>query len=212
MDLTAALRGRRMVRDFTSEPVAPDVVDGLLDDARRAPSAGNAQAVRFLVLDTPTVVDGYWDISLPAERRDGFAWPGLLRAPVLVVVLVDPRAYVARYAEDDKRHTGLGAGTEAWPVPYWWVDGGAAVQNLLLGAVGAGLGACLFGLFSAEAPVLGAHGVPDGWRAVGTVALGRPAPEQRPGRSAGRDRAPLGDVVRRGRWGATSPDVLRKRD
>ena len=66
-------------------------------------------------------------------------------------------------------------------MPYWWVDAGAAVQTLLLGAVGAGLGACLFGLFSAEAAVLGAHGVPDGWRAAGTVALGRPSAEQRPG-------------------------------
>jgi nitroreductase len=190
-----------MVRAYTSDPVPAAVVDGLLDLARRAPSAGNTQAVRFLVLDTPEAVAGYWDLTLPPARRDGFAWPGLVAAPVLVVVLVDPAAYVARYAEPDKAPTGLGEGTDAWPVPYWWVDGGAAVEALLLAAVDAGLGACLFGVFDAEAAVLAAHGVPDGWRAVGTVSLGWPAPD-RPSRSQRRPRPPIDEVVRRGRWDA----------
>jgi nitroreductase len=188
-----------MVRAYTSAPVPAALVDGLLDLARRAPSAGNTQAVRFLVLDTPAAVAGYWDLTLPADRRDGFAWPGLVTAPVLVVVLVDPGAYVARYAEPDKAATGLGEGAAAWPVPYWWVDGGAAVEALLLAAVDAGLGACLFGLFDAETAVLAAHAVPEGWRAVGTVSLGWPAPD-RPGRSQPRPRRALGEVVRRGGW------------
>lgn len=196
-----------MVRAFGPDPTAPDpvdpaVVDALLDGARRAPSAGNTQAVRFLVLDTPTAVAGYWDRTLPPERRATFAWPGLLVAPVLVVVLVDPGAYVARYGEPDKAATGLGEGEAAWTVPYWWVDAGAAIQDLLLGVVDAGLGACLFGLFRHEEAVLRAHGVPTGWRAAGTVALGHPAPS-RAGRSAGRERAPLGEVVRRGQWAGT---------
>jgi nitroreductase len=191
-----------MVRAYTSAPVPAALVDGLLDLARRAPSAGNTQAVRFLVLDTPAAVAGYWDLTLPPDRRDGFAWPGLVTAPVLVVVLVDPGAYVARYAEPDKAATGLGAGPGAWAVPYWWVDAGAVIQNLLLGVVDAGLGACLFGLFAHEEAVLGAHGVPGGWRAAGTVAIGPlPEPEtDRPGRSATRPRPPLGAVVHRGRW------------
>ncbi len=203
MEFGEAVRRRRMVRSFRPEPVAPDLLDGLLDAARRAPSAGNTQAVRFLVLDTPEAVAGYWDLTLPPERREDFAWPGLVTAPALVVVLVDPDAYVVRYAEDDKAGTGLGEGRRAWSVPYWWVDGGAAVQTLLLGAVDAGLGACLFGLFAHEEVVLAAHGVPAGWRAVGTVALGHPVAEgdrERPGRSAGRPRPPLSAVARRGRW------------
>ena len=149
------------------------------------------------MLDTPEAVAGYWDLTLPAERRPGFAWPGLLVAPVLVVVLVDPGAYVARYAEPDKAATGLGRGAGEWTVPYWWVDAGAAIQDLLLGVVDAGLGACLFGLFRHEEAVLGAHGVPDGWRAAGTVALGHPptdADPARPGPSAGRRRPPLSVV------------------
>ena len=64
-----------------------------------------------------------------------------------------------------------------------------AVEHLLLGATAVGLGACFFGLFEHEAAVLAALGVPDGWRAVGTIALGHPAPDE-PGRSAARPRLP----------------------
>ena len=171
---------RRMVRAFTDEPVDPALVDELLDLARRAPSAGNSQGTAFVVLDSPEAVAGYWDLTLPGERRAAFGWPGLLDAPVLVVAVCSPEAYVERYAEADKAATGLGEGAAAWPVPYWFVDAGMALEHVLLGAVEAGLGACLFGLFEHERGVLRGLGVPAGWRAVGTVALGHPAPD-RPG-------------------------------
>lgn len=188
-----------MVRAFTQEPVAPGVVDGLIDLARRAPSAGHSQGWSFVVLEGAEQTGRYWDVTLPAERRTGFRWPGLVEAPVLVVCLVRPGAWVDRYAEPDKEATGLGAGEAAWPVPFWWVDAGMAVEHLLLGAVDADLGACFFGLFGHEPAVLAALGVPDGWRAVGTVALGHPAPDQ-PGRSATRGRRPLAEVVHRATW------------
>lgn len=199
MSLNDVVRRRRMVRAFTTDPVDPGVMDRLLNTARRAPSAGNTQGLAFLVLAGRAETDRYWDVTLTAERRCTFRWPGLFAAPVLVVVWVSPPAYVARYAEPDKQTTGLGSSAAAWTVPYWFVDGGMAVDHLLLAAVDADLGACFFGLFAHEAAVRSAFGVPDGWRAVGTVAVGHPAPD-RPGRSAARPRRPLGEVVHRGGW------------
>jgi len=187
-----------MVRAFTPDPVDPAVVDALVDLARRAPSAGHSQGWAFVVLEGDQT-SRYWDVTLRAARREGFRWPGLVAVPVLILVLVRPSAWVERYAEPDKARAGLGEDVGDWPVPYWWVDGGMAVEHLLLGAVDAGLGACFFGLFDHEAAVLAALGVPDGWRALGTVALGHPAPDE-PGQSAGRGRRPLGDVLHRGGW------------
>lgn len=211
MELSEAVRRRRMVRSFGPDPARPDPVDprlldDLLDAARRAPSAGNVGAVRFLALDAPDAVAGYWDLTLAPERRAGFAWPGLLAAPVLVVVWVEPEAYPRRYAEADKAATGRGAGVDAWPVPYWWVDAGAVVQNLLLGVTAAGLGACFFGVFDHEDAVREGFGVPVGWRAVGTVAIGHPVAsggpdDARAGRSATRPRVGRDELIRRGRWG-----------
>jgi nitroreductase len=200
MELAEAVRRRRMVRDFLPEPVEPALVDGLIDMARRAPSAGNSQGWAFLVLEGADVVR-YWDTTLPPERRGAFPWPGLLRAPVLVLPCAHADAYVARYGEVDKARTGLGAATGAWSVPYWLVDTAMAAMTILLGAVDAGLGACFFGIFEHEAAVRAAFGIPDAYQPIGTIALGRPAPDQRPSRSAGRPRPPLDAVLHRGRWG-----------
>jgi len=198
VELRDAVRARRMVRAFARRPVPRATVDDLIDLARRAPSAGNTQPWHFVVLEGEKTAR-LWDLTLPLPRREAFRWSGLLDAPVVVVPVVDPGAYTSRYAEDDKRATGLGDGPDAWSVPYWWVDGGMAVHGLLLAAVDAGLGALFYGLFDHEAAVLAALGVPAGYRALGAVALGWPAPDE-PGRSAGRPRPALGDVVHRGRW------------
>jgi nitroreductase len=186
-----------MVRAFRDEPVDAAVIEALLDLARRAPSAGNTQPWDLVLLGGEAVTR-YWDVTL-GDRRAGFRWQGLLRAPALVLVYVRPDAYVERYGEPDKAATGLGAGADEWTVPYWWVDGGALVQNLLLGATSAGLGACFFGQFEHESAVREAFGVPEDRRAVGTVALGHRAPDE-PGRSARRPRPPLDEVVHHDRW------------
>ena len=203
MELRHAIAARRMVRSFDRRPVPAELVDRLVDLARRAPSAGNTQPWAFVVLEGDQTAR-LWDVTLPAARRERFRWPGLLDAPVVIVPVVDPEAYVQRYAEADKQVTGLGAGVGAWPVPYWWVDGGMAVHGLLLAAVDAGLGALFYGLFEHEAAALAALGVPAGRRALGAVALGWPAPDE-PGRSAARPRPPLQGVIHRGGWTGGDP-------
>jgi nitroreductase len=192
-----------MVRAFSDQPLDPQELDSLLDLARRGPSAGNTQATSFLVLDRPDAVRAYWDTTLPEPRRRSFRWQQLLDAPALVVVMTKPHAYVDRYAESDKAHPDLGTGLDAWSVPFWWVDAGAVGQNLLLLAVDAGLGACLFGLFNHEGPVRERFGVPEGHRLVATIALGHPLPDE-PGRSARRSPSGLSTVVHRNHWSALS--------
>jgi nitroreductase len=200
VELSEAVRRRRMVRSFAPRSVDPEVVDRIVAAALRAPSAGNTRATSFVVLEGSDTAR-LWDVTLPVERRAAFRWPGLLEAPVVVVALVEPGAYPRRYAEDDKAATGLGAGLDAWPVPYWWVDGGMAIQTLLLGATDAGLGALFYGLFEHEEAALAALGVPEGRRALGAVALGHPAEAPGPpGRSAGRPGPPPATRVHRGGW------------
>lgn len=188
-----------MVRAFSSEPIDAEILDRLLTDALRAPSAGNSQGTEVVVLVGPEETARYWDAALPFERRERFAWPDLLAAPVLVVVLADRRRYLDRYAEPDKAASGLGSDAAAWSTPYWLVDGGMAVHTLLLGAVDAGLGALLFGLFAQESVVRADLGIPEDRDVIGVVALGHPRPSL-PGRSATRPRRPTDEVIHRGGW------------
>ena len=50
MELSEAVRRRRMVRNYPDEPIDADVLDRVLAAARRAPSAGNTQALDLLVV------------------------------------------------------------------------------------------------------------------------------------------------------------------
>ncbi len=186
-----------MVRNFRDRPVAPDVIEGMVDLARRAPSAGNSQGWDLVVLrDSETA--RFWDITLPAERRESFGWQGLLTAPVIALAYADRGAYLARYAEPDKVRTGL-AGADAWPVPYWLVDTGFFTMTFLLAAQNAGLGALFFGVFHGEDALNTALGVPNDRQLLGAIAIGYPAPSES-GRSAKRPKRAVSEIIHHGGW------------
>ncbi|MGH9186287.1 MAG: nitroreductase family protein [Acidimicrobiales bacterium] len=199
MDFRDVVRKRRMVRAFSPEPVPQEVLDRVLDAGRRAPSAGNSQGWAFVVLAGPDETARYWDVTFPPARRSGFKWQTMFDAPVLVIPLASAQPYLERYREPDKLATGLGAGPDAWPVPYWTVDTSFAAMLMLLAAVDEGLGAVFFGIFSNERALLDALEVPAGWQPIGTIALGWPEADE-PGTSARRRRRPFAEVVHRGRW------------
>ncbi|HVM40854.1 MAG TPA: nitroreductase family protein [Acidimicrobiia bacterium] len=198
MEFSEVVARRRMVRAFHDRPVDPAVVDRLLDLARRAPSAGFTQGTEFLVLEGPDQTAAYWDTTLPIERRATFPWPRLLDAPVLILPMSSRDAYLDRYAEPDKGWTDRDP--KRWPVPYWHVDAGFAVQTLLLAAVDAGLGALFFGIFEGLPALREAFGIPEHFTPVGTVALGYAADDDRPSASLKRGRRAFDEVVHRGRW------------
>ncbi|HEX7444674.1 MAG TPA: nitroreductase family protein [Acidimicrobiales bacterium] len=203
MELTDAIRLRRMVRAFEPRALPAGTLDRILELGLHAPSAGFSQGWAFVVLEGPDQTSRYWDVTLPSSERDRFPWPGLLDAPVLVIPLAHAQAYVDRYAEADKAGTGLGRAADDWPVPYWLVDTAMSSMLMLLGAVDEGLGALFFGIFDHEAELMADLGVPEGYRPIGTIAIGyggEGTGADRPSRSLDRGRRPLAEVVHRGGW------------
>ena len=102
------------------------------DLARRAPSAGFSQGAHFLVRgDTAATLESLGAATWFAQRQ-----PGVLAAPVAVLVLADRRAYTDRYAESDKSGHGLES-DGGWRVPYWSTDAAMAARamNVVLDAI-----------------------------------------------------------------------------
>jgi nitroreductase len=194
VDFQQVVARRRMVRTFEDRPLGPGSLDRILANAQRGPSAGFSQGFAFLVLEAAERRARFWELASEEAWRAEPNWPGLPRAPVIIVALAHRQAYLDRYAEPDKERS-VGA------VPVWIVDTAFAVMLILLSAVDAGLGALFFGLRHAdESALLSAFGVPAGFEAVGAVALGHPAADDRASASLGRGRRPPSEMIHRDRW------------
>ena len=195
-----------MVRSYDPDrPVDPAVVDRLLDNAVRAPSAGFSQGWAFLVLDTPADLERFWAATTDGDGGGGpDAWlRGMRTAPLIVVPLSCKEVYLDRYAQADKGWTDRDE--SRWPVPYWDIDTGMASRLILQTAVDEGLGACFFG----EPPdatdrFRQAFGVPTAYTPIGAITVGhKPADPGQTGAQGSptrRARRSADEVVHRGRW------------
>ena len=176
MEFQEVVRRRRMVRSFSAEPIERDVIERMAAIAQRAPSAGFSQGQRLVVVTDPDVRrrvgliggDEFYD-------QGGFGrWIGA--APVQFVPCVSETVYRDRYAEPDKLQDD--GSTIDWPIPYWWMDIGCTVENLLLAAVDEGLAA---GFAGAEDPddLRRELGIPPEFAPVGIIPVGHPLPDKR---------------------------------
>ena len=93
-----------------------------------------------------------------------------------------------------------GSALASAPVPYWFGDTAFAVMTVLLGAVDAGLGACLLGNFRGEGELGRTLGVPASWRLFGAVVLGQPDGHDSRSRSLDRPLPPRSGRIHWGRW------------
>jgi len=186
MEVTEALRRRRMTRSFDGTELDEDRLAAMCEEALRAPTAGHARGVEAVVLAGTVGVsryleaatDEHWRATSPRSR-------GLAAAGGAVVVLCDPERYATRYAEADKAPSGLDSPAK-WPVPYWYGDAGAFCMALLVLAEDAGLAACFLGAFRRRDEVLGMLDAPRGRELYGAVLLGVASAQQR--RSASLER------------------------
>jgi FMN reductase [NAD(P)H] len=195
---------RRSVRAYRDEPVPREVLERITNAAVvRAPSAGFSQGLRLVVVTEPdtrrAIATAGAEDELAAQGRP--RWKAA--APVHVVVLVREDDYHDRYRQQDK--LAITGGREIdWPAPYWFVDAGAAMVLLMLGALDEGLAAAVFGV--TDIPLLQRTlGLPDDLRFVAVVTMGYPAePDQDEARKTSsvftQRRKPRDEVVRWERW------------
>ena len=184
-----------MTRRFADE-VSIVEIERWCDLARRAPSAGFAQGVHFLIRsDVRATLSDLGSLDWWSDRQ-----PGVLDASAVVVVLADPSAYRERYGEPDKREKNLDD-TREWRVPYWLTDAAMAVQNLLLVIEDGNQGALFAGLFRDPRPALRSWGVPDEVDSLGMVFVGGRHPDDRPsGSPTRRSRRSRNETIHLDRW------------
>jgi nitroreductase len=150
MELTEAIKGRRSIRKYKTQPISDETVTQLVEAATYAPSAGNIQPWHFVIAK-----------SLAVKRQLGEAaynQASIIQAPVVIVICADENQIQPRYG---KRGVNL----------YCLQDTAAAAQNILLTAYSLGLGTCWIGAFNDE-QAKEAINAPQGVRPVAMILVG----------------------------------------
>jgi nitroreductase len=168
MDVFEAIKNRRSIRHYKTDPVDDKTVQAVLEAAHWAPSWGNIQCWRFIVIRDPKikseVADTLSRIKVDNEWVENAASKSIKQAPVLVVLC----------AEKGK----AGCSADGTPVTdkgdYWFMfDIALAMENLTLAAHAMGLGTVIIGGFDAK-KVAQILGVPAGYTVVTITPLGVP--------------------------------------
>ncbi len=203
MDYVAdVIKERRSIRKYAPKQVEEAVLREVLDAARWAPSAHNAQPWRFIVLTDDNLkrklaeaIAAAWKLDMvkdgvsaeACENKAAASIERFTRAPVLVVACLTLRD-MTRYTDKARQRCERDLALQSL---------GAALQNMLLAAHAKGLGACWF-----SAPVFCKDTVRDALKAPvdvepqALIALGYPAEKPK-----APSRKPLGSYVYRDCWG-----------
>jgi nitroreductase len=188
MDVHEAIRDRRTIRRFCQASVSREVLERIVDAGRMAPSAGNRQPVRYVVVA---------EAERCAEMFEQLAWLAAAGRPPEEA---RPAAYIVVLGD-----TSVNASYQS--------DCAAAVQNMQLAAWAEGLGCCWIGSVT-RSRVSEMLSLPPHIEIYAVVAVGWPAEqpaeeEAQNGTAAYRDeqgvlRVPklsLGSVMRFEKWG-----------
>ncbi len=193
MDLYHVMRTTFAARDFTPEPVDNATLYRILDHARFAPSGGNRQGWRVVIIRDETTKAAIAEAAIPAARRYAAQvaagenpWntihptrltpeqiastpvPPLLiepyrRAPVLLAVCVD--LSVVASIDQELPRVGMASGASIYP--FAW--------NILLAARNEGLGGTLTTMPIAREPELQRLlGIPPHFAVATIITLGHP--------------------------------------
>ncbi|HEX3033173.1 MAG TPA: nitroreductase family protein [Bacillota bacterium] len=149
-DVMDAIRQRKSVRSFKSDPIDEATLGRIMEAALQAPSGGNLQPWTFYVVFNQELRQ---QLARAAGNQNS-----VNTAPVSIVVCALPEESAARYG-DRGRYL------------YCLQDTAAATMNLMLAAEGFGYATCWVGAFD-ESAVADSLGLPGGQRPVVIIPLG----------------------------------------
>jgi nitroreductase len=204
VELREALYTTRAMRRVSDKPIPQEVQARILDAAIRAPSGGNSQNWRFLLVDDPAVLSAL----APIYRASmDIVWSQFYKERLEAAAANpdDPESQQTMRVKRSADH--LTDNFERYPLmllafSQFDASGGSifpAVWNAMLAARGEGVGAALTSAMMLHAKeALEVLGVPDdeGWNMACCVTFGYPT-----GRWGVAPRVPVEDVSFKNRWG-----------
>ena len=131
MNIIEAVQTRQSDRDYQTKSVEPEKIQQCIESARLAPSACNAQAWKFIVVDDSETKNKLADCAANMGMNKF-----LHQAPVIIAIVLEKPNATSRIG-------GWIKGKE-----YTLIDIGIAAEHICLQATELGLGTCIIGWFN----------------------------------------------------------------
>jgi len=154
-EVLRAIRERRSILRFRSDPVDDGKINAILEAGRWAPSSGNSQPWEFIVVKDADKRQRISDLA----GRITVARKGIEGAPAVIVTCVDPEKDSSHFVE----------------------DGAVATQNMALAAHSLGLASYWVGIYdrenmkgSVEEAVKEVLSIPKEYRVIAFLPIGQP--------------------------------------
>ena len=200
--LFEAIYSQRAIRHFKPDPVPDELVHKLIEAATKAPSGANQQQWKFVVIRDAEMkrrVGEYYRRGWEAVYGSEASRPSTIQphvrasAAYLAEHMHDAPVLIMATIEHDGGPSSMGRGSSIYP----------AVQNLLLAAIGLGLGSVITSLHKLhEREVKELLGIPENVETAALLPIGYPAEGSRYGPTR---RSPVEQVTYRERWGGRQP-------
>lgn len=171
---------RRSIRKYKADSVPEEKLKYVLETARIAPSWGNRQCWRYIIVTDEPLRKKIIERAPPphAEGRPIRPRDWAAQAPIIIVGCADPTK------SGDKEGK-----------PYYLLDMGISMEHLILAAAEQGLGTCWIGGGFDETVVKEALGIPKGIRVVALTPLGYPDEVTEP-----KPRKTIEEITSRNHW------------
>ncbi|MDZ7341020.1 MAG: nitroreductase family protein [candidate division KSB1 bacterium] len=144
---------RRTIRRFQQRELSKELLRKMVNAGRLAPSAANLQPLEFLVVDEPKLVD-----SVFATLK----WAGYIAPAGDPPEGARPVAYIVVLINSEIRPQ------------HGEVDAAAAIENMILTALGEGVGSCWLGAIDRD-QIRALFKIPEQYQINAVLALGYPA-------------------------------------
>jgi len=156
MQITEALRQRRTIRKFEQKQIPHAILEELVDYARISACGANLQPLKYMILDTPELLEKVYPLTKWAGYLPDGA-PGENERPM---------AYIAILTDKQIKESSE-------------VDAGSAITSMMLGAMEHGLGSCWLGAIQRPALLELFKLSPEQYQLSYLLALGYPAQQSK---------------------------------
>ena len=171
-NFSSLVKKRILVREF-KEPRTGKFdsdIKKIANNGVKIPTAGFSRGIELLTILKSKKIKKISIIANEKKYTDKGLGPWISWSEGVIIILINKNAYLERYSKKDKNSS---LNPEKWDIPYWYIDAGASLMNILLGAEDNELGSGFLGGHNLDLEALKKEFlIPKSLEVLGLVTIG----------------------------------------